>query len=1223
MFNSSSDTLLITIFAPLIKLDSKLPERIANYIINGEDIDLLTELPHKTNGDYLLINKPFGNSSRFYNRIESLAARENFYRYWSVKYTFEQLIRFGKILAIMDVNHNNFHAITPKVPLWFICLLEDSLVITLYDTAKKSNLLDRNNWSVNQLHLLLELEEQGLGKNLLFAIFDRQNINEYQIDYWQNVFQFQDLLPYIIENIEWFKLLPKNGLSNEGQLQQLQYIARQPQLKQQVVDFIIQQSVNDSKKVSDLATTLLMTCPIEQLQNQLNILLTNGTSKQRIKAATLLARFSSDRLILEHALENETEKKVIHAIEEALARIDSTHKAKQQSTLVIPDFEPLVDVELPELAREILQQNYQDQLLHFQQKAEQEINDNKIVQYQSTYQQARYKKLLSLTSDDLDNIYQYINGKNSLNKSIRKKNIDEQIDFILYRGRLQELSEFNLFHLLRIHQFYNPSQNIYSLVRLLADKEIANEFDLRQLVDVMSKIGYDDPQRTIAICFLANYLGLTTDNISATNVWPFFAEHSEFIDEAFDLLPRRNKSPYLSFDKENAIYLLTKFPILPSKYVAFLLELALGEARSLRSLAQQALSVIPDIQYDVIKALSSTKQEIRITAANWLANLGDQSFIKPLNDALSKEKKEIVQAAFLIALDKLGDDIRIHLTPEKLLLDAKKGLQAKKTTNFEWFNENLVPSLTWQNDEVVCPEIVQWWIRLAFKLKDPGNLLISLYIQQLSKLSQQKLGQFILEIFIKQDTLSPTIEEAEAEVEQYAAQRLQHCLNNYKHHPDWYPMYENITLEKVAADIRREVLGRYNGSAINAKGILALCSGIEGAIAVNLLQSFMKTHYTRRFQIEAMLEGIANSDEPQIIQLLLSIARRHRTNSIQEKAKLLVEKIAQRNQWTADELADRTIATAGLNDAGELSLDYGQRIFTATLDDTFKWVLKNSDGKEIKSLPDARKDEDETLVKEVKKRFSNCKKELKQLLTMQIARLYEAMCTQRRWSIVDWKKYLQAHPIMNQLIQRLIWLEIDSQGNVITSFRPTEDGSLINAEDDEIELNDTNYIILAHCALLAESGYQQWQTHFKDYKVKPLFAQFTHQSPDITLVKNDLIEDHKGWLTDTFTIRGILTKLGYKRSDIEDGGSFDCYYKYFASLNLSIYIQFSGSFVPEENIPAILYNVHFCDNQGWKSKLKPINDVPPVLLAEGYADYMAVADASSGFDPEWEKKGLW
>ncbi|NUF49784.1 hypothetical protein [Gilliamella sp. ESL0250] len=123
-------------------------------------------------------------------------------------------------------------------------------------------------------------------------------------------------------------------------------------------------------------------------------------------------------------------------------------------------------------------------------------------------------------------------------------------------------------------------------------------------------------------------------------------------------------------------------------------------------------------------------------------------------------------------------------------------------------------------------------------------------------------------------------------------------------------------------------------------------------------------------------------------------------------------------------------------------------------------------------------------------------------------------------------------------------------------------------------------------------------------------------------IKNNTIDDRKGWLTDSFTLRSILTKVGYQRNNIEDGACFYSYYKYFSDNQFYINIEFSGSYVPEKNIPVVLYHVSFSQKQDWHYHTIELSKVPRVLLAEGYADYMAVAKVCSGFDPEWEKKGI-
>lgn len=129
-----------------------------------------------------------------------------------------------------------------------------------------------------------------------------------------------------------------------------------------------------------------------------------------------------------------------------------------------------------------------------------------------------------------------------------------------------------------------------------------------------------------------------------------------------------------------------------------------------------------------------------------------------------------------------------------------------------------------------------------------------------------------------------------------------------------------------------------------------------------------------------MISALSISNDPLIIQLLLALSRRYRTASVQSLANALVAEIAERNQWTSDELADRTIPTAGLDENGVLQLQYGSRNFTAIVDDKDKFILKNEEGKEVKALPAARQNDDESLIKEAKSLFSTSKKNLNKWL---------------------------------------------------------------------------------------------------------------------------------------------------------------------------------------------------------------------------------------------------
>ena len=1236
----TSEELITAIFKPLSEQDKSLPTRITQYILHGDELDVLVDLeklcqiPNKANDLYELLQSSSGiYRSRFYyfsyeKLHPSLKARIDMYKSWTDIYTPEQIIRFARVFATL-IDHLHFiKRINEQIPSWFIYLLYDGLITTLpsYDDCQNENgIIERENWSVQQLHQFLEIEQEGLGEKLLFAIFDRQNINADRCHFFQYFTRVNGLLSYIQERIELFKQLPSLGLALLGQIDQLKYIQRYPKLQLQLVDFLAMQALNTSKQVNQLAIEILFNLPHELVQPQLQHFLTSGSAKERANAAILLSRIISEPTILQQALANETNKTVIATIESALSRLESANEAKQQAELVIPDFEPISDTPLPITARDVLQQNFDEFLIECKRAMQNELEENKENNTSWSYNQYRYKRLKTVTSKSLDKVFEYLNGK--IDRSALYKEIDEKIDFdfLLIKNRLSNLPEFSLFHLFRMRRLIDDSSVIYYFNRLYENYDVVKNFDLRQIADVFKKINIiPDVEYTIALPFLSSDVFHDIYENEPYKLWAFFAENEFLIDEALGFAPPQfAQSRYDRIDRVCTIKILQLFPTIPAKYVAYLFELALGEIKRERYAAQDALRQIPNIHNQIEQALSSAKQEVRIVAANWLAELGKTSSIKALNAALKKEKRETVQAAILIALEKFGEDISQHLTPKKLLADAQKGLKGKIPTDFDWFDFNLIPTLTWQNGKTVEPQIIEWWICLAVKLRDPSNLLLTVYNRLLSTQSQRQLGEFILQSFINQDTQTPTLEEAEAKASLEANKRLQDYIGYYQRYPKQFSRYQNITYEQVFEEIKNETLATYLGSAIKSKGMLALTCGIEGSIAVSLLRSFMKNHYQRRAQIEAMLEPLANSDDPMIIQLLLSLARRYRTASIQEKAKYLVESIAERSGWSTEELADRTISTAGLDDNGLLILDYGERTFTASLDEQFKWQLKNANGEKIKALPEARKSENSELVKEAKKQFSNSKKELNQLLTMQISRFYEAMCAERQWRVEDWQKYLQPHPIVGRFIQRLVWLQLDNNGQIVNSFRPTEDGSLITNQDDEILLDENNYITLAHSALLASDDIAQWQAHLKDYKITPLFEQFSHAFPEISKFNDGVIDDRLGWLTDSFTIRGIVTKLGYERDTTEDSGCFYGYHKYFGSLGIYINIEFSGSMLPEENIPAVLYNLYFSYKKGFKDRAIALDKLPKVLLAEGYANYRAVANASSGFDPNWKDKLIW
>ena len=1101
------DGLLITIFNPLSELDKSLPERITQYILHGDELDVLDDfdklcqIPDNANDIYDLLRRPSDYYS-IWDEFEpkthpSVKARIDFYKFWTDVYTPEQIIRFARILAILCDHLDFIKHISKQTPSWFIYLLYDGLITQLppyYEEYCINGIYLRKSWSAHKLHQLLEIEQEGLGDKLLFAIFDRKYITfiaVYHYKFFGYFTQLDGLLTYIQERIELFKQLPSLGLAPLGQIEQLKYIQRYPKLQLQLVDFIAMQALNSFKQVSQLAIEMLFNLPHELIQPQLQHFLTSGAAKERAHAAILLSRIILEPTILLQALANETNKTVIATIKIALLKLETSNTVKQQANLIIPVFEPLVDTPLLITARDILQQNFNEHLIECKKLMENELAENRENNTSWDYEKNRYKLLQTVTSKSLDIIFDYLNGK--IDYSTLFKKLDKKIDFsfLATKDRLSNLPEFSLYHLFRMTLLIEDRHDYYYFQNVYTKYDIVKNFDLRQVADVLLKINIiPDVKYKIAWVFLSSDYFYNIYENEPYKLWAFFAENEFLIDEALGLAPQQTS---YFINKAYPIKILQMFPTIPAKYVAYLFELALNESKytqdelyvlrpnpnidnQVRFAAQDTLKQIPNIHIQVEQALSSPKQKVRIAAANWLAELGQKSSINALNAALKNEKCKTVQAAILVALEKMGEDISQHLTPKKLLADAQQGLKGKIPAGLDWFDFNLIPTLTWQNGDKVDSQIIQWWICLAFKLKDPINPLLTIYNRLLSTQSQQQLGEFILQSFIKQDTRTPTLEEAEAKASSEADKRLQQRILSYQRYPEFYSDYKDITYEQVFEEIKNETLTTYLGSAIKAKGILALTCGIEESVAVSLL----------------------------------------------------------------------------------------------------------------------------------------------------INRFYQAMCAERRWRVEDWREYLQHHPLVSRLIQDLVWLQLDKNGQIINGFRSNEKGYFTTNEyGAEVLLYENHFITVAHSALLSSDDTAQWQAYLKEYKVNTLFDQFSTSLPDMSKFKNGIIDDRLGWLTDSFTLRDVLKKLGYERDNAEDGGCFYSYYKYFDTLNIYINIEFSGSMLPEENIPAVLYNLYFSNKKGFKDSAIALDKLPKVLLAEGYANYRAVANASSGFDPNWKDKLIW
>jgi HEAT repeat protein len=1023
-----------------------------------------------------------------------------------------------------------------------------------------------------------------------------------------------------------------------------------------VVDLLVQLATGTAKTVREAALALLGG-HVKVARPHIDKVLAEGDASQRHEAALLLWRLvgrDAAEPLRRHAAQEPSER-VKQTIEKLLAvpEAPSTDVEQALAASLPPLTIALGVVDLPLDAKAGI-------LATFEKAWEHALAD-----YERSLQQwnapnrpqwmTKPVKPERIQAQKLDELIRFVEGKTSIL-------LDSHNVIRGYAWRAGPLGDWlappgvRLIHVVRMafafgHMQFNPNDSIWwhNLQPLEAFRARCSEpFGLRELDAAVATLPGGKPGM-VATAYLSNnsrYQSFCDWGPQA--VWPVFVEHPAILHQLLGPSPNRG-ADYTQRDywwpqkRHNAFKVLAMFPRLPRDFIPLLWDLALGDSKADRPLAQAALATVPDKASKIQVALQDGKQAVRAAAAEWLGKIGDAAAIEPLKEAVRKEKQEFVKGTMMAALEALGADVQEFLDRGALLAEAEAGLKKKRPRGMEWVPLESLPPLHWADTGAsVDPPIVQWWLVQSIQQKTPvPGPLLRRYLGQCRKHEAAALAKFVLAVWIGRDTAMRP-QEVAAEMAQKEADKMWAAWGGHQYYQQMYDGNKDNLYRQLFQKLSTDCMG----SAIDQKGMLALAAAAGDGECVKLCDQYIRKWFGNRLaQCKALVEVLAWSAHPLAIQVLLAFANRFRTKAVRKAAEEHVQALAEREGWTIDELADRTIPDAGFERPADesgapvvgaeanLVLDYGPRKFLVKLADELQPVITTEEGKTVKNPPAPGKQDDAELAKAAKKAFTDAKKVIKEVVKRQTERLYEALCTQRGWRFDDWRRYLAEHPVVGKLCVRVAWAAVapgkdGAAERFLGCFRPLEDGSLTNEKDEEAHFDGDTLVRLAHtCNTPAEVG-SAWLQHFEDYDVTPLFQQFgraTFSLPEEKQKETD-VTDFEGHAVTTFRLRGKANKLGYVRGDAEDGGCFYLYRKPFPSLGLQAVLEFTGSGLPETDRPAALTHLYFQSTQGkreaahsWQASRLPLGKVPPVLLSECYNDIKQIAAEGTGYNPKWKE----
>lgn len=286
------------------------------------------------------------------------------------------------------------------------------------------------------------------------------------------------------------------------------------------------------------------------------------------------------------------------------------------------------------------------------------------------------------------------------------------------------------------------------------------------------------------------------------------------------------------------------------------------------------------------------------------------------------------------------------------------------------------------------------------------------------------------------------------------------------------------------------------------------------------------------------LQVLAEMGSTVALMQIHGVAQKVKSRPLQQKARDMLQRIAESREMSTEELADYLVPDMGLDADGTTVLDFGPRKFVLGFDRALKPRVKDGTGAWHGDLPKPRQDDDPALAQAAHKRWKALKKDSKAIVSLQLARLEGAMCTRRRWPAATFRTCFVEHPFMRHLAQRLVFGVFAGPG-LQAAFRVCEDLSFANERDEAFVLQDDATVGLLHGADFTNELARAFSTIFGDYEIVQPFAQINRP------VKAALDEERKN---NAFRFVGkslpttkvlSLERKGWRRGPAEDGGMSD------------------------------------------------------------------------------------
>jgi predicted DNA-binding WGR domain protein len=351
---------------------------------------------------------------------------------------------------------------------------------------------------------------------------------------------------------------------------------------------------------------------------------------------------------------------------------------------------------------------------------------------------------------------------------------------------------------------------------------------------------------------------------------------------------------------------------------------------------------------------------------------------------------------------------------------------------------------------------------------------------------------------------------------------------------------------------------------------------------------------------------------------LSGIAQKLKFKGLQNKAKEMMDAVASDLGLTRQQLEDRIVPDLGLDERGGRTLDFGPRQFHLVLSSDLKPLVRDEAGKVKPDLPKPGAKDDAAKAGAALADWKLLKKQLRDAVKVQVVRLEQAMVTGRRWAPADFERLLVRHPLMVNLVRRLLWGGYDRKSKLVRLLRVTEEQEYADAEDRPATLDGLASVGIIHPLHLSEGQRAAWGQVFGDYELISPFPQLGRGVHALLPAEKRATEITRfsGPKIPMGAVLGTLENLGWTRGNPQDAGWVGEHHKHFAAAGVTAVLCYDPGFSvgwtqgwEDQKIERTYFLADADKATHWFDRRKAVKleTVDPVVLSEVLGDLTLLA----------------